>query len=99
MDIKFFKFNKKNFFCLIILFIIWFLFLNSAVRIIVKGYHKKKELDRQVVFLQKRIEILKKELILLQDNKNYIEKIARKELGMIYPDEIVYKFKNCYKEK
>jgi cell division protein FtsB len=98
MNIKF-KFNKKYFFCVILLFIIWFLFLNSAVRIIVKGSKKKKELDKKVVYLENRINILNKELFLLQNNKNYIEKIARNELGMIYPDEIVYKFKNCSKEK
>ena len=37
--------------------------------------------------------ILQRQVTRLEEDKEYIEHIARKELGMIAGDEIVYKFK------
>lgn len=38
-------------------------------------------------------ERLKKEIKLLKNDKQYIEKVARKELGLVKKDEIIYKKK------
>ena len=41
--------------------------------------------------IKKQNESLKNKIHLLQDDKQYIEKIAREELGLVRKDEFIYK--------
>ena len=42
--------------------------------------------------LKKENALLKKEIYLLEEDPSYIERIARKELGLISADEVEYRF-------
>lgn len=70
------------------------------------GYWEKYKLSQQIKKIKKEIKIteennlkLKKEISTLQKNNEYVEEIARQELKMIKPGEIVYKiiFENIEK--
>ncbi|MFH1613329.1 MAG: septum formation initiator family protein [bacterium] len=71
------------------------------------GYWEKYKLSQQIKTIKKEIKIieennlkLKKEISTLKNNNDYIEEIARQELKMIKPGEIVYKinFENVEKK-
>ena len=84
------KFKIKHF--LILFFIIYVIYTIGIQQL------KMVELSRQEAELAEKInnaieerEQLKKEIQLLQTDE-YIERIARDELGLVKPGELVYKF-------
>lgn len=52
----------------------------------------KADLERQVAEKQDVNRALKQEINLLKTDRNYIESLARKELGMVGDGEVVYQF-------
>jgi len=70
-----------------------FLFGNAGSRRLVRRYFEIYKLKGELEQLKKENELLKKEVYLLQNDPLYIERIARKELGLIAPGEIEYRFK------
>ena len=52
---------------------------------------KEKELDEQITKLEKQIKMLKEEEHLLTTDPARLEEVAREELGLVKPGEIVYK--------
>ena len=74
---------------LVLFFSISFIIQNSKIK-----YYKQVEADlqQQVLIEQKNIEDLQKELE-MNGTDEFYEKIAREELGMIMPDEMVYYIK------
>ncbi|MBI1884322.1 MAG: septum formation initiator family protein [Chlamydiae bacterium] len=55
-------------------------------------YRQMKALDEEVKQLQVRNQNLQEEIFKLKNNPLYVEKVAREELGMSKPKEIIYKF-------
>lgn len=58
-------------------------------------YNISKDRDGIVAYnasLEEKNRVLEQEIALLKDDKRYIASIARKQLGMIGSDEIIYKF-------
>jgi cell division protein FtsB/cell division protein DivIC len=63
----------------------------GALRML-QARRQKSDLDRQVAEKQEVNRVLKQEINLLTTDRNYIEALARKELGMVGDGEVVYQF-------
>ena len=59
----------------------------------------KKQLDERNFLLQKENEILRERIYRLKNDDYYLEKIAREELGLVRPGEIVYRFVSSHSKK
>ncbi len=53
------------------------------------------ELEREIAILRETNKNLRSEIKALREDPFYIEKIARDELGLTKPEEIMYHIKNC----
>ena len=53
---------------------------------------EKSRLDEQNYRLQKENESLRRRIYSLRNDDDYLEKVAREELDMVRPGEIVYRF-------
>lgn len=69
-----------------------------------KGILRTMKLGQERAALQSRIaeleatqEELRKEIEALRSDRQYIESVARRELGMVKEDEVVYQFSNAAK--
>jgi cell division protein FtsB len=58
----------------------------------IQSKHEKEELQRQVLSLELANQKLRKDIESLRSDPRYLEAIARKELGMVREDELVYRF-------
>jgi len=72
--------------------VVIFLFTNSGFRKLVQRYWELNRLGSELQQLKKENALLKKEIYLLEEDRTYIERIARKELGLISPGEVEYRF-------
>ncbi len=77
---------------------IFLIILISVVIIFIPGYTKllslkneNRNLAQQIKHLKRTNQGLEKELNLLAEDKEYIEKIAREKLGLTKEGEIIYK--------
>lgn len=68
------------------------------------GIHRVERLRKELsdlneadAALRRENELLRKQIKSFHADPNYIEKIARDELGMVGPDEIVYQFPSSKK--
>ena len=63
---------------------------------VITRYHNLKlqedEMDIKIRELDQKIKTLVEERNLLKNDRDYLEKVIRKELGLVKPGEIVYKF-------
>jgi cell division protein FtsB len=59
-----------------------------------RANQQKADLQRQVQDLESTNQELRKEIEALKSNPRYLEAIARKELGMVKQDELVYQFRS-----
>lgn len=64
---------------------------NGVLRLI-KGYQQREGLQVEVLRLKQENEALRADIQALKSDRRYIESIARKELGMVREDELVYQF-------
>ena len=65
----------------------------SATRVLWRPTGSKKERDSIVAhigLLEEENNLLEDEIDLLKNDKRYVEMVARKDLGMIGKDEIIY---------
>lgn len=59
-----------------------------------RRYWELSKLSAQLDQMKRENELLKKEIYLLKEDTSYIERIARRELGLISPGEVEYRFKD-----
>ena len=69
-----------------------FLFTNQGFRKLVRNYMELRRLNKLCLSLEQEKVSIKTQLDLLDSQDIYIEKAARKELGLIKPGEIEYRF-------
>jgi cell division protein FtsB len=69
------------------------LFGNAGFRTMVRRYWELGKLEKELDTLRKENLLLKREVYYLEGDSSYIERIARRELGLISPGEIEYRFK------
>ncbi len=62
-------------------------------------WEEKRKLDEKTFLLQKENEILRERVYGLRHDSQYLEKIAREDLGLVRPGEIVYRFASSESKK
>lgn len=70
------------------------LFGDKGVLRALQANRRQVELQAEVAHLEKANAELRKEIEALRNDRRTIENIARKELGMVKDDEIIYQFRN-----
>jgi len=86
---------KKSFFLLwgvIAAVLIFFWFYFPALSRYRDLKIKQDEIERELKALDQKIQALQQERRLLKEDKEYIEKVIRNELGLVRPGEVLYKF-------
>ena len=89
--------NKKRsipiWFFVLVLFLLGFaIFGDRGVLHVYKTYLQKTELEEKIGELEKTNAELRQEIDALRNDLKVIENIARRELGMVRPDELIYQF-------
>ena len=69
-----------------------FLFTNPGFRKMIRRYWEINSMASELQQLKKENALLRKEIYLLEEDPTYIERIARKELGLVSPGEYEYRF-------
>lgn len=73
--------------------LVLFLFGNSGFRKMIQRYWEIHRLRAELEQLKKENTLLRKEVYYLEQDSSYIERIARRELGLVSPGEVEYRFK------
>lgn len=68
------------------------LFGDKGVLRLWKGYQQREELQVKVAQLREDNQRLRQEINALKNDPRTIESLARRKLGMVRPDELVYQF-------
>jgi cell division protein FtsB len=55
---------------------------------------EKNRLDEQNFRLQKENEVLRQRIYRIRNDNAYLEKLAREELNLVRPGEVIYRFSN-----
>ena len=76
----------------VLVLVFLFLFANQGFRKMMHNRRELKRLEAEIEQLQEQNRLLKKELALSKHDLPYLERIARRELGLIQPGEIEYRF-------
>ena len=77
----------------VILFILFFtVFGERGVLRIYRMSQEKEEIQKKAAQINKENEQLKREIEALKSDRRYLESIARKEFGLVRPNEIIYQF-------
>ena len=77
----------------IILFILFFtVFGERGVLRIYRMAQEKEEIQKKAAQIKAENEQLKREIAALKSDRRYLESIARKEFGLVRPNEIIYQF-------
>ncbi|MBN1621083.1 MAG: septum formation initiator family protein [Endomicrobiales bacterium] len=87
------KIPKHALYIILGIALVLFLFGNAGFRKLVRRHWEMYKLKAEFEHLQRESGILEKEIYLLENDESYIERIARKELGLIAPGEVEYRFK------
>jgi cell division protein FtsB len=91
------KLKAKIQFLLLIFFIFliayWTIFGDNGLLKLRKVEQESEQVKAASEKIKKENERLKKEIKLLLDDRKYLEKVAREEMGMTSTDEIIYKKK------
>ena len=69
------------------------MFGEKGVMRLVKLMRERENLSAEVKQLKEENERLNKEIQALRSDHKYLEQLARKELGMVREDEVVYQFR------
>lgn len=80
------------FIMLVVLLLGFAFFGERGVLQVYKAYLQKTELETKISDLEQTNTELRKEIDTLRNDLKTIENIARRELGMVRPDELVYQF-------
>lgn len=77
----------------IILFILFFtVFGERGVLRIYRMTQEKEDIQKKAIQIKTENEQLKREIEALKSDRRYLESIARKEFGLVRPNEIIYQF-------
>jgi len=79
----------------VILFILFFTVFGE--RGLLRIYHlskDKQEMEKRVTELKAENDRLRREIEALQSDRRYLESIARRDFGLVRPNEIIYQFPN-----
>ena len=87
------KIPKNSLYILLFIAVLVFLFGNTGFRKLVRNYWAIYKLKTELEHLKHESKLLEHEIYLLENDESYIERIARKELGLIAPGEVEYRFK------
>ncbi|GFE58809.1 septum formation initiator family protein [Geobacter sp. AOG1] len=77
----------------VILFILFFTVFGE--RGLLRIYHlskDKQEMEKRVTELKAENDRLRREIEALQSDRRYLESIARRDFGLVRPNEIIYQF-------
>ena len=53
---------------------------------------EQEEITKRLAGLQRENELLKREIEALRNDRQYLESLARREFGLVKPNEVVYRF-------
>ena len=84
--------KKKLFFWIGVVLAVFFLFGNGGMRSIIVKKIELVKLNKKVEAIENENRDLRVRLYNFENNPAYIEREARKKLGLIQPGEIKYKF-------
>lgn len=87
------KIPRYTFHVILAVIVLLVLFGNAGFRALMRRYWELHKLKAELSQLKRENALLKEEVYHLENNPSYIERIARKELGVIAPGEIEYRFK------
>jgi len=76
----------------VIALILLFLFANQGFRKMMHNRRELKRLETEIGQLKEKNRLLKEELARSTHDLAYLERIARRDLGLIQPGEIEYRF-------
>ena len=60
---------------------------------------EKSRIDEQNYRLQKENEVLRQRVLRIRNDNHYLEKLAREELNLVRPGEIIYRFPKSKPDK
>lgn len=75
------------------------IFGERGVLHLLRLWGEKRELEERNFLLQKENELLRERIYRLRHDNQYLEKIAREELGLVRPGEIIYRFTSSESKK
>lgn len=79
--------------CALVLLVLGFaLFGDRGILHMVKLHHQKVAFEQELAEIRQQNDALQKEIVALNSDRRYIERIARTELGMVREDELVFQF-------
>lgn len=87
------KLSAKTIYVIIGIAVFAFLFANTGFRKMIRRYWEIHRLKFEIAELKRKNAVLRKEVYFLESDRSYIERIARKELGLISEGEVEYRFK------
>ncbi len=87
------KFQRSTLVTIGIVGVSVFMLANAGARKIYQRYGEQKRLSAELEQLKKENVLLRKEIYFLETDPSYIEKMARRELGLVSQGEIEYRFK------
>jgi cell division protein FtsB len=58
----------------------------------------KAKIEKRLIEIRSENENLKREVVALQSDRRYIERIARKDLGLVRSNEVIYQFTSDNKQ-
>lgn len=85
-----------------IIFLAFFILTLPGKRGLLKSYKlftEKRKIEARIGQIDKENLVLKEKIKRLSRDPEYIEKVAREELGLARPDEIIYIFKDKKKKR
>jgi len=77
---------------IILFFLLFTVFGERGVLHIYRLAQEKDEIQKKAAQIKAENEQLKREIEALKSDRRYLESIARKELGLVRPNEIIYQF-------
>jgi len=81
-------------FLLLLVYIVSAFFSNKGWLQIVKLNNKRNLIKREILAINAENNVLRKKIEAVRHESSYIENIAREELGMVKPGEVIYRFAN-----
>jgi len=93
------KVHRKIIILIVITGVIIFLFANKNFQTLLILKKEIAQLKQRIIGLQEENKGLKEELEAMKNDPEYLESMARRELGLIKPGETKYKFIESQEEK
>ena len=87
------KFNRRTVFTIGIIGIVLLLLANAGARKIYQRFWEMRTLKAALEQTKRENMLLRKEVYFLKNDPSYIEKMARRELGLVSQGEVEYRFK------